>query len=283
MCVLDFLQQLGALPGDHVFEPRRIVFLERLRRGGCRNGRRCGRDDRPKGGRPADLLANDGHEIRHQLGAFFGDLDAGEHVLLAGAHGEFDAGGIGERAGDVLDEIDAEVHFEPGEALLFALLQALAVYLRVVRFGGVGVAADLIAKFAAEHLVNGDVVGFSGQIPEGHFDGADASALARMKAKLFDFAENFVDIAGVFAQNAALQHERVGLGCAVADFAQTVDALVGVDADDRTSHRRAGKSGDSQVGNFEFGGLGCSVGMLHHGIQGIAAPDGGGADTGRAT
>jgi len=60
------------------------------------------------------------------------------------------------------------------------------------------VSADFVAEFAAEELIDGGVVGFAGEIPEGHFDAADAAALAGVEAELFDFAEEFVDVAGVF-------------------------------------------------------------------------------------
>ncbi len=41
------------------------------------------------------------------------------------------------------------------------------------------------------------------------------------------------DVAGVLAEDAALQEQRIGLDRAVAQFAESVDSLIGVDANDR--------------------------------------------------
>jgi hypothetical protein len=90
-----------------------------------------------------------------------------------------------------------------------ARFEALAENLRVVGFGGVGVAADAVAKFAAEHLVYRHVISLARQIPQRHFQGAHASALARRTAELLDLAEDFINVARVLAQNAALQFERI--------------------------------------------------------------------------
>ena len=205
----------------------------------------------------------------------------GEHMLLAGASAQIFAGGIRQRAGNVLDEVDTQVHFEPGETLLLALLEAIAVDVGIVRFGGVGVAADFVAELSAEHLIDGNVVSFARQIPQRHFDGADASALARVKSELLYFAENFVDVAGIFTQNATFEDQCISLRRAVANLAQAINALVGIDANHRAGHRRAGDRGYAQVGDFELGRFGSGVGVLHHRIEGVASPDGRGSSAGR--
>jgi len=60
-----------------------------------------------------------------------------------------------------VENVDAEVHLEPGEALILAGLEALAIDLGVFRFGGVGIAADLVAELAAQHLIDGNAVDFT--------------------------------------------------------------------------------------------------------------------------
>src|ERR1017187_1330731 len=134
-----------------------------------------------------------------------------------------------------------------------ASFEPLAEYLGIGRFGGVGVASDLVPELAAQHLVDGNVVGLSSQVPKRHLDGADAAALARLAAELLDLAKKFVDVAGVLAQQPALEQERVILAGAIPHLAQAVDALVGIDADQRTGHgrawpRQAARVGESQIG-----------------------------------
>jgi len=104
--IFNFLEQIGALPGDHVFEPGRICIFRERRPGGCRNGRQCGQGDRPKEELPSRRFAHHGHEVGHQLRALVGDLNPGEHMLLAGASAQVFARGPGERAGDLADQIE---------------------------------------------------------------------------------------------------------------------------------------------------------------------------------
>ena len=196
-------------------------------------------------------------------------------------HTQIFAGGIRQRAGNVLDEVDTQVHFEPGETLLLALLEAIAVDVWIVRFGGVRVTAYFVAELSAEHLIDGNVVSFARQIPQRHFDGADASALARVKSELLYFAENFVDVAGIFTQNATFEHQCISLRRAVANLAQAINPLICIDANHRAGHRRAGHRGYAQVGNFELGRFGSGVGVLHHRIEGVASPDGRGSNADR--
>ncbi len=61
----------------------------------------------------ADVLADGGDEIGHSLDAFRGQFDAGEHVLHGRVAGNRNARGRGDRARDILHQVDAEVHFEP--------------------------------------------------------------------------------------------------------------------------------------------------------------------------
>ena len=47
--------------------------------------------------------------------------------------------------------------------------------------------------------------------------------------ELFDFSKDFVNITRVFAEDTALEHQRVGLGGCVTHLAKAGDALVCVD------------------------------------------------------
>ena len=163
--------------------------------------------------------------------------------------------GPGHRAGNLLHQVDAHVHLQPGEAHLFlARLQALREDVRVLRFVGVGVDSDAVAKLAAQHLVDGHVVHLAGDVPEGLFDGHHAARLPPMKSELFDLLKKIGDVERVLVQQAALQKQRVSGAGAVAHFTQSVDALVGVDADDRARTRPGlHHYGHAQVGDLERG------------------------------
>ena len=184
--------------------------------------------------------------------------------------------------GHVLEQVDAEVHLEPREPLFLARLQALAVDLGIVRLGGVGVAADLVAELAAEHLPHRYSVGLPGQVPQRHLDAAHASALPSVEAELFDLAENLVHVAGVLAEQAALQHQRVGLAGAVAHLAQPVDALVGVDAEHRAGHGRADQGSHAHVRNLEVGRTGVAVDVLNGCVERLIGPESCGEGSGGA-
>ena len=83
-----------------------------------------------------DLPAQDFTNLRDIVGhggdSLVGEFHAGEHVDCAltlcyrGSEGHADG------ARHFFDEVHAEVHFEPGETLLFPLLETLTVDLRIV-------------------------------------------------------------------------------------------------------------------------------------------------------
>jgi hypothetical protein len=83
-------------------------------------------------------------------------------------------------------------------------------------------------------------------------DAGDAAALAAPVAELLDRAEDHVDVAGVLAQQHALELQRVLAVAGIAHLADAVDALVGVDADDGVVVVRADRR-RSQVGDLEVG------------------------------
>ena len=65
---------------------------------------------------------------------------------------------------------------------------------------------------------NQGIVGL-GEVPERDFNGRDTAALPAMAAELLDAAEQPVDVAGILAEQAALQHQRIGSAGAVAHLA----------------------------------------------------------------
>ena len=169
----------------------------------------------------------------------------------------FERAGRGhDRAGDIRDLHQAQVHLEEGEAELHALLEALAG-LGAARHARVGVAIDahLVAEPAAEHLVDRHAIGLAGEVPERDFDRRDAAALPAVPAELLDAAEQPVDVAGVLAEQPALQHQRIGGAGAVAHLAEPDDALVGVDLEQRRGERRADDFGYPHVGDAKLGRL----------------------------
>ena len=121
-------------------------------------------------------------------------------------------GGLSDCAGSIRDHLNAKVHLEPGDAhTFFALLHALGVDLGILRLGSVRVNTNLVAKLStAYHRVNRSVVNLASYVPQRHLDGAYSSALPRMPAKLFDLAENSVELQRVLSQNAALEKKSIG-------------------------------------------------------------------------
>jgi hypothetical protein len=50
-----------------------------------------------------------------------------------------------------------------------------------------------------------------------------------MASELFDLSEDLVDIAGILAQDSALQHQGIGFAGAIAHLSISRDSLIGVD------------------------------------------------------
>ena len=272
-----FFKQFRFLPGDHVLQPREVVFGQRLAQpdatvdaqwaemvGGDRNVH-------------AHHLAHRGDIVGHHGQTFFGDLGRHEHVL----HGEaavllLNPLGPRDRSRCPGHQVDPQVHLHPGESLRLALLQALAEDFGIARFRGVAVDPDLVAELAAEHLVDGNVVRLARQVPERHFHSADAAALARVAAELLDLAEKLVDVAGVLAEDPALQLQRVILAGAIAHLAQAVDALVGIDSDDGRRHRHSPHHHHPHVGDLQIARFGIGVGVLRKRFQRFVNQESGG-------
>src|SRR5439155_19372071 len=61
---------------------------------------------------------------------------------------------------------------------------------------------------------------------------------------------------------------------AVAHFTQSVDSLVGVDADEGAGHGRARHNGDAQIGDLQVGRLRPGIGILRRGFGRLIRPEG---------
>ena len=97
-----------------------------------------------------------------------------------------------------------------------------------------------------------------------------SAALAGAAAELLDAAEELVDVAGVFAEDHALEHLGVERGGAVAHLAVAADALVGVDADDVVDPVSLGMLmdlADLHVGDAQI--LGAGAGVLNADVHGF--------------
>ena len=132
-------------------------------------------------------------------------------------------------AGLVHQQADSEVHLQEGEAHLHAFFQrfahGVAVIVLPVRVR-IAIDADAVAKLAAQHLPERNAPGFSGEVPERDFNTRDTAPLPGRTAELFYLVEQPVNIAGVFAEEAALQHQGVCLAGGVSHLPVSDKALI---------------------------------------------------------
>src|SRR6185312_3695665 len=99
----------------------------------------------------------------------------------------------------------SQIHFQPGEShLFFALFHALRVDLWILRLGRIGINANLVAHFSAQHHVYRNVVNLACDVPQRHFNRAHAARLPRWPSKLLDLAKNPVDLKWILADDPAL-------------------------------------------------------------------------------
>ena len=161
---------------------------------------------------------------------------------------------------DLLEERGQDVELDEGQTQLLAPHDALHIALGrgFGRRGRVGIDAHLVAVLAAQELVAGHAVHLAHQVPQRDLDARDAAALAAPVAELLDGAEDHVHVAGVLAQEHALELERILRVPRVAHLADAVDALVGVDAHDRIVIVAA-HHGQAHVGDLEIGRAGIGV------------------------
>ena len=159
----------------------------------------------------------------------------------------------GKGSGDIHQKLDAEVHFQKSIALRHAVFESFA-HIAPAAFGvGVAVDADSVTELPAEELPYGDAPRLARDVPQRNFDSADAARLPRVSAELFDAAENFLDVAGIFAQDAAFEHCRISAAGGVAHLAVAGDSLIGVNLEECAALRRAVDVGKAHVRDFECG------------------------------
>src|SRR5581483_4824778 len=179
---------------------------------------------------------------------FSGNKEIRLRVLLPVAK----AGGLHDSTRNVVEHIDAEIHLHPRESHLFAFLGAAAVFGGIFRLGGIRINTNLVTPFAAEHLEDGDVIDLAGNIPERHLHCAHAAGLASVAAELRDFLEEIVDAQRILAEQSAFEHHGILRAGDVAHFAQAIDALIGVNADERARARpRLDDHRVAHIGNLE--------------------------------
>ena len=147
--------------------------------------------------------------------------------------------------------MNADIHLQKLEALIHARLEATAHLCAISLRRGIRVTEYFVPEFTAGQLISGHAIGFPRQVKERHFHATDPTSLAAMKAKLFNFAEDLIDVAGVFPHQMAFEQQRIGFAGPITHFPITNQALVGINADNRDAHRDAGQIGNAHVGNLE--------------------------------
>ena len=156
-------------------------------------------------------------------------------------------------------QADAQIHFKEGEAHLHPLFERqahvvpgmLPVHVRIAVY------ADAVPETAAQELIHRDAVRLPRQVPQGDLDAGYAAALPRMPAELLDLAENAVHIAGVFPQDAALEHQGVCFARRVSHLAIAHQALIGIQLHQRTPLGRAVDIHKTHIGDLQAPGIHC--------------------------
>ena len=97
------------------------------------------------------------------------------------------------------------------------------------------VAAHPVAHLATEQLVYGQASGFAGDIPQGHFDGANGAAPRFEAGQAADALHNAFDVGGILSEDATLVKENVRfyVVCFTCfDLAISGNTFIGADAQD---------------------------------------------------
>jgi len=84
-------------------------------------------------------------------------------------------------------------------------------------------------------------------------------------ADLLDAADILVNVAGILAQDAALEHQRIGFDAAVAHFAIAHQPLVGDELDERAPLQ----VGDAHIHDFQLRGLAVRVDVVEGVVVGF--------------
>ena len=253
----EFFQMLRLLPRRKIFHPRDIVLFEPARKPDRVFDRHMPEMIDRKRHFVTDHVAHLLHVVFKIIKPLFRDMYARsivrnrENLIIFAEHQRFiDAARLMangfhivlleifhhaerrvERAGFVVQKLDAEIHFQKRETLRHALFQGVAhVCTRVLAvYVGIAVNAHLVAPFAAEQLIHRHAVKLADNIVKRHFHARYAAALTGMSAELFDSFEQFFYVERVFADEAAFEHFRIRCARRVAHFAVTHDVAVCVD------------------------------------------------------
>ena len=282
--VAQALVLVGILPGDHVLRPGDVVFLDPPAQADAVLHAEVAEVVDGQGHLIPDDAADLLHILLQDVQALFGHMDAGEGMgdieqvvrmvprpadllrhgavrpgqAFQGIHLLHEPQRRADRAGHVPEDPEAQVHLQEGEAHGHAgpqrpaHLQAGMLSFHV----GIAVDADPVAVFPAQHLVHRHAVRLAGQVPQGDLHPADAAALPGRAAELFDAAEQLLHIAGVLAQEAALQHFGIDPVPAVPDLAEADDPLVGVNLHEGAVHRGVNDVREADIGDLQLAGGG---------------------------
>src|SRR5687768_3457654 len=118
---------------------------------------------------------------------------------------ELSVGCVDDRAGHILQKVDADIHLQGRVTVVDAFLHAVCIFSGILRDGGIAIYSDTVAVLAAEQHVYGNIVSFACQIPQRHLDSRNATALTTMMAELSDLLEESLYIARVLSQQSAFQ------------------------------------------------------------------------------
>ena len=80
-----------------------------------------------------------------------------------------------------------------------------------------------------------------------------------MAAELFDLAENFIHIAGILAQNAAFEHQSIGLTGSIPYLAVACDSLIGFNFQNCAALGRAVDINEPHIRNFQIRRAGAGI------------------------
>ena len=152
--------------------------------------------------------------------------------------------------------MERDALFDDGEAL-FELLHLGHVFGEV--FGIIAlernanaavVDADLVPNFASEELVHRHSSGLAGNVPQRNLDRADRRAPRLETAQPADAAYDTLDVGRVLTKDGitVVENEGFEIGLRPLGLAETFDAFVGSDADDRV----IADDGAFEVGDFHW-------------------------------
>lgn len=114
----------------------------------------------------------------------------------------------------------------------------------------------LVTELTAEQLIQRHAIRLASQIPQCDLNAGYPAALPGRAAELLELTEDTIHIAGVFAEKAALEHQRIGLARSITYLSKSGNTLIGIDTQDRAALRRAINIHEPQIGDLQL----CRVG-----------------------